>query len=258
MFTGSGFPMRFADKDGTIIDVYQATTQLTDELDPTFAHVRPHIEALLDGALGADGYYGAFTMNMHTDQPTHAGADAIVAEAQERGVPVISAEQLLRWTDGRNESTFTGLSYAGGVLRFGLQRADGANGLEAMVPAAGITGALQSLTRDGQAVAVTPRTVKGIDVRGVQRGAGRLRRDATRPPAAGRAGPADGPERQPAGDRHDEAVPDAAQALRPREPQGARRVRRHLPGEREALRRRLPDRAQGQAPGPHAADAGRR
>ena len=34
MFTGSGFPMRFADTDGTIIDVYQATTQLTDELDP--------------------------------------------------------------------------------------------------------------------------------------------------------------------------------------------------------------------------------
>ncbi len=163
MFTGSGFPMRFADTDGTIIDVYQATTQLTDELDPTFAHVRPHIEALLDGALGDDGYYGAFTTNMHTDQPTHAGADAIVAEAQERDVPVISAEQLLRWTDGRNESTFTGLSYAGGVLRFGLERADGANGLEAMVPAAGITGALQSLTRDGQAVAVTPRTVKGIE-----------------------------------------------------------------------------------------------
>ena len=31
MFTGSGFPMRFADTDGSLIDVYQAATQLTDE-----------------------------------------------------------------------------------------------------------------------------------------------------------------------------------------------------------------------------------
>ena len=31
MFTGSGMPMRFADLDGSMIDVYQATTQMTDE-----------------------------------------------------------------------------------------------------------------------------------------------------------------------------------------------------------------------------------
>ncbi len=31
MFTGSGIPMRFADLDGSLIDVYQATTQITDE-----------------------------------------------------------------------------------------------------------------------------------------------------------------------------------------------------------------------------------
>ena len=30
-FTGSGMPMRFADLDGTIIDTYQAATQMTDE-----------------------------------------------------------------------------------------------------------------------------------------------------------------------------------------------------------------------------------
>ena len=36
MFTGSGMPMRFADLDGTMIDVYQATTQMTDESDQTY------------------------------------------------------------------------------------------------------------------------------------------------------------------------------------------------------------------------------
>ena len=35
LFTGSGMPMRFADLDGTMIDVYQATTQMTDESGQT-------------------------------------------------------------------------------------------------------------------------------------------------------------------------------------------------------------------------------
>ena len=81
MFTGSGFPMRFADTDGSLIDVYQAATQLTDE---SGIDVARHITALLDGALGPEGYYGVFTANVHTDEPDNPGADAIVAEAQAR------------------------------------------------------------------------------------------------------------------------------------------------------------------------------
>ena len=107
MFTGSGIPMRFADLDGSLIDVYQATTQITDESD---MNIPAHIAALLDRALGPQGYYGAFTMNMHTDRPITLGAEAIVAAAQARGVPVISAEQLLDWTEGRNNSSFGGLA----------------------------------------------------------------------------------------------------------------------------------------------------
>ena len=64
MFTGSGMPMRFADLDGSLIDVYQAATQMTDESGIDYA---AHIAALLDGALGSQGYYGVFTANMHTD-----------------------------------------------------------------------------------------------------------------------------------------------------------------------------------------------
>ena len=156
LFTGSGFPMRFADTDGSLVDVYQAATQMTDESEIDYAK---HIRALLDGALGPEGFYGVFTANMHTDTPTHPGADAIVTEALARGVPVISAAQLLDWLDGRNGSAFRNVSYAGGRLSFTLERAPGARGLEAMLPAAGLT----ALTRDGVALAPQPRSVKGID-----------------------------------------------------------------------------------------------
>ena len=160
MFTGSGFPMRFADADGSLIDVYQATTQLTDE---SGIDIAAHIAALLDGALGSDGYYGVFTANMHTDDPVHPGADAIVAAAHARGVPVISAAQLLTWLDGRNGSSFQDDRFGGGLLRFSVDRAAGANGLQAMVPVAAPSGALTQLTRDGVAVPRSVRSVKGVN-----------------------------------------------------------------------------------------------
>ena len=45
------------------MDVYQAPTQITDESGQSCRT----IDALLDRALGADGYYGVFTANMHND-----------------------------------------------------------------------------------------------------------------------------------------------------------------------------------------------
>ena len=88
MFTGSGMPMRFADTDGSMIDVYQSTTQMTDESDQSYPFT---VDTLLDRALGSTGYYGAFNANMHTDDVSSPGADAIVASAKARGVPVVSA-----------------------------------------------------------------------------------------------------------------------------------------------------------------------
>jgi hypothetical protein len=159
LFTGSGLPMRFADTDGSLIDVYQAPTQLTDESGMDVAGT---IHSLLDAALGPDGYYGVFTANMHTDTPDHPGADAIVAEARRRRVPVISAAQLLDWLDGRNGSSFEGLSFDGRSLRFGVDAAPGSHGLEAMLPANAGAGPLTRLTRDGEPVRCTIRIVKGI------------------------------------------------------------------------------------------------
>ena len=160
MFTGSGFPMRFADTDGSLIDVYQAATQMTDESD---IDIPKHVKALLDGALGPQGYYGVFTANMHTDSSDHPGENAIVAEATARGVPVVSAAQMLDWLDGRNDSAFQALSYSDGTLRFKIAPGAGARGLQAMVPLHATGGALTGLTRDGATVTTTPRTIKGVD-----------------------------------------------------------------------------------------------
>jgi Domain of unknown function (DUF4082)/Bacterial Ig-like domain/Bacterial Ig domain/Purple acid Phosphatase, N-terminal domain len=169
MFTGSGMPMRFADTDGSMIDVYQATTQMTDESDQTFPFT---IDTLLDRALGSTGYYGAFNANMHTDQAAHAGSDAIVASAKARGVPVVSAQQMLTWLDGRNGSTFSAIQYSGGVLSFRVSVGAGATALRGMVPAVFGGQALQAMTRDGAPVSFTREVIKGVDYAFFAAGAG--------------------------------------------------------------------------------------
>jgi len=160
VFTGSGFPQRFSTVDGHLIDAYQATTQMTDESGQSYPST---VDALLGAALGSKGFYGAFVANIHSDGGTEGVHADIIESAQDHGVPVISAQQLLTWTDGRNASSFSGLSVAGGAVTFHVTAASGANGLQAMVPVQGATGALQSLTLGGTAVAHDVRTVKGVD-----------------------------------------------------------------------------------------------
>jgi hypothetical protein len=118
---------------------------------------------LLDRALGPEGYYGVVTTNMHTDYANHTGANVIVSESLARGVPVVSAVQMLEWLDGRNGSSFQGVGYTGGRLQFTVAPGTGSRGLEGMVPAHATGGSLLGLTRNGAPVGTTPRTVKGID-----------------------------------------------------------------------------------------------
>jgi len=159
MFTGSGMPMRFTDTDGTMIDVYQAATQMTDESGQSFPL---HVDALLDKALGPEGYYGAFTANMHTDQVTSSGSDAIVASAVARGVPVVSSKQMLTWLDGRNNSSFGSLVWNGTTLSFTITVAAGANGLRAMLPATFGGKTLGAIIRNGSSAPFAIQTIKGI------------------------------------------------------------------------------------------------
>jgi hypothetical protein len=157
--TGSGIPMRFADVDGSIFDVYQAATQMTDESGQSYPAT---INALINNALDAQGYYGVFTANMHSDSLGSSGADAIVAAALANGVPVVSGRQLLTWLDGRNNSSFEALDYQGGVLSFQIDPGAGANGLRAMLPVQGAGGALTGITRNSSAVSYTTQTIKGV------------------------------------------------------------------------------------------------
>jgi hypothetical protein len=159
MFTGSGMPMRFAKLDGSLIDVYQAATQMTDESGQTYPFT---VDSLLSNALGANEYYGAFTANMHTDKPESAGSDAIVAAARSRGVPIISAGQMLTWLDGRNGSSFKKLAWDNNRLEFTVSVGEGGNGIHTLIPINSAAGVLNEIRRNNESIAYEKRTVSGV------------------------------------------------------------------------------------------------
>jgi Domain of unknown function (DUF4082)/Bacterial Ig-like domain len=158
-FTGSSMPMRFTEPDGTLIDVYQATTQMTDESGQSYPAT---VNTLLDRALGPLGYYGIFTANMHTDLVDSPGSDAIVASAQARGVPIVTARQMLEWLDGRNGSSFDAVTWNGVSLGFTVEVGIGANGLQVMVPAQFSGRALTGISLNSAPVSFTLRMIKGV------------------------------------------------------------------------------------------------
>jgi hypothetical protein len=183
LFTGSAMPMRFARLDGSMLDVYMAATQMTDESGQTYPYT---VDTLLDRAVGSEGYYGAYTVNAHTDLGSSSVADAVVASAKARSVPIVSAKQMLAWLDARNASSFGGIGFNAGVLSFTITRDPQANGLQAMLPARFGGSALSAIRLGTTTVPFTTSVVKGVEYAFFTANAGSY--TASRSPAPGATG----------------------------------------------------------------------
>ena len=142
--------MRFADLDGTMIDVYQAATQMTDESGQTYPFT---IDTLLDSALGAEGYYGVVHReHAHRHASTHAGSDAIVASAQAAACRSSRPGRCSTWLDGRNASSFESDLPGTAARARSASRSTSApapTACEAMLPTSSDRGPLTAITRDG-------------------------------------------------------------------------------------------------------------
>jgi hypothetical protein len=165
---GSAMPMRFTDSGGNIVDVYNAATIITDDNGngPGGQELPYTIDTLLDWALGPQGYYGAFIINMHSDNYygwSYTGANQIITSAQTRGVPVVSGDQMLKWLDGRNSSSFQSIVWNGSDLQFQISAGVDANGLQAMLPAISSLGTLTQVARDGVSIPYSREVIKGIE-----------------------------------------------------------------------------------------------
>jgi uncharacterized protein DUF4082/Big-like domain-containing protein/molybdenum-dependent oxidoreductase-like protein len=165
--TGSGFPMRYVDLDGSIIDVYQAATHLVNENGVTYPD---GINGMLDKALGPEGYYGVFGARYDY---TDTFAAQLLDSARARNVSLISAQQLLTWIEGRNSSTFSNPSVfftgavSGSEVQIVFSISAGADNLYAMIPDKRTSFInepnlqINSITINGSPVPFTVEMIKG-------------------------------------------------------------------------------------------------
>jgi hypothetical protein len=80
-----------------------------------------------------------------------------------RGIPVISAKQLLTWLDGRNNSAFKSLAWNNNELSFELVAASGSRNLKGMLPTRTATQELSMIRMGAVTIPFTRQTIKGIE-----------------------------------------------------------------------------------------------
>lgn len=155
--TGSGMNMRYADLDGSMIDVYQLPSHLVNESGQTFPQ---NIDIMLSRATGPEGYYGA--LGTHYDYSDQFDRQ-LVQSAKAYGVPLVSGQQMLDWTDARNNSYYTNTSWSGANFSFTANVDTKARGMmRGLLPYSTSNGILLGLSKNGQNVTFSVETIKGV------------------------------------------------------------------------------------------------
>jgi hypothetical protein len=182
---GSGRPMRFIDEHGRMINLYQQHTHFADEhLIPmdvpgwggwpglSAAQAVEVVKDLLDRsvkhndfcALGGQFHIDPFQLGGDPAEKASLFLDAALAYAAELGVPILSAEEWLDFTEKRHESNFAEMMWDPGAssLTFRLVPSNPSEStLTVLVPAKYTGKSLDSLNVDGVTTAVNHRLVLG-------------------------------------------------------------------------------------------------
>ena len=110
---GSGRPLRFVDTDGAVIDCFQQPTSWTEEclINPSmiFSMKWPDHQAILETTRllrrAASEFYTPITINSHPVSYATYTRDLIEANwdaARRAGLPILSADRWLAWTEARD------------------------------------------------------------------------------------------------------------------------------------------------------------
>jgi hypothetical protein len=154
---GSGFPRRFVDEDGNVLNNYQAAAHLLHE---NGLPQRESVDFLLDRALGSEQFFGTF--GTHYDYSDDF-AGILVAEARRHGVPVVSGAQVAAWVKGRDSSMFGNIVWLGSTLTFSTYLAPGAEHAQVMLPARFRGVSITNVTCGQSEIPLKRERVKGLD-----------------------------------------------------------------------------------------------
>ena len=155
--TGSGFPMRFADLDGTPLEIYQATTHLVNQ---NGVNQLGGVSFMLDRALGPEQFFGVF--GTHYDY-SDTYFNTLLSAAKARSVAMISAAQMLHWLEFRDNTRFEHITWNHDTVSFHVGAGSKGELLTAMLPIRWPPRQLSAIRCEGRYIQYEVQTIKGLD-----------------------------------------------------------------------------------------------
>jgi hypothetical protein len=167
-FTGSGLVMRYADVSGKTVNVYQRFNAVYDQQyneGSTKEEFFNCFKGLVDRSLN-DDIYSVVSIKSHNNEYYFSKEPLMkmLDYANDKGVPVWTALNLLDFLKMKDEASFTYISWSKNALSFTLNSSLKHNyGLTFMVPAMYSGKKIGLMTKDGKETAFLIQRVKGID-----------------------------------------------------------------------------------------------
>ncbi len=165
-FTGSGLVMKFANTTGKIINVYQYFNAVYDQQymeskDPEgFFNC---FKGLVDRSLN-DGIFSFVSIKAHNDEYYFSREPILkmLAYANNKGIPVWTAANLLDFIKMRDEATFGNVKWQNSQLSFTIMSSLTYNkGLTFTIPASFSSKRITAITKNGKEIPVAIKQIKG-------------------------------------------------------------------------------------------------
>jgi hypothetical protein len=161
-FTGSGLPMKFADRNGHVLPIYQVVTQLPDEqwLDEGFYN---NFKILFDRSLNM-GQLNFICINNHTylwQLWSKKHVLKMLEDANQRQVPVWTADRTLDFLTARDAARFEEISWSNNNLSFTFVAPISEPGLTLLLPKWVNNLVLSTVEMDGKSLVWKEFNVKG-------------------------------------------------------------------------------------------------
>ena len=173
---GSGLPARFIRPDGSLVDLYEQNTHITDdgavEVDKFLIPGVERQEVLRNALRMLDDcatvFHGVFQAAFHPRFTTRRAMwllEALVARCRDHGIPMVGGDAWVRFNDARRQVRFDAIAHDAvtGTVTFSVSAGAAIQGLTVMIPDAGDQQRLASVVVGREEVPFERRRFKGTD-----------------------------------------------------------------------------------------------
>jgi hypothetical protein len=176
-FTGSGLPMRFASRNGKVINIWQQLTNVYDQQynenhdpDGFFECFKGLIDRSIDSEI-----YSFISIKSHNDEYYFARDPLLkmLKYSNERNIPVWTASRLLDFIKTRDNAGFTGIKWKSDKLSFTFESRNAVKEeLSVIIPFICSGREISKITADGKIISYSIRKIRGSEYASVLPGTG--------------------------------------------------------------------------------------